>query len=464
MKVTGLYLLFLLTALTATAQVIITPQKPTTYPVFTTPEDSSNYARVIQALTNLRFKGSDKFTRAYSDSLMGAMGAAYRKSTGTKNAYLPHTSFTPWDSVLKKNLFDSVTMVSFSSRRFTELPAELWKCKNIEAIEIFETRITQLPENMHTLGKLHTLLITQATPITLAPNTALRTLIARKRIPQNLSALPYLTKLDLSDCNLTRFPKGLRKNRTLKELMLNDNPINLAKGKAPRRNNIQHVEIRNAGITQLPASVRRLKQVKTLVVNNNKISKIASGIKRLKKLEQLGLYKNQLTEIPKGIYALAALREIDLYYNQIEVVDDRLGKLKNLEVLYLSYNKLSKVSEAIGTLHKLEEVYLSENMLTEIPASLSDLTNLRVLRINNNLISNQINDLHKLTQLEDLDISENRFAEAPQGIGTLNQLKLLVINDNPWNESSRQLLATLSKNLRGRNVVVHFEEDSADAH
>jgi len=459
MKKIGLIFTFILLAFTSFSQHVITPQKPVRYPRFSSPEDSTQFVIISNIFNKMRFRNLEETSKDYMDSLWQAYDKLFKKVVAYETAYLPHTDFTRWDSVKKKNLYDTVSLISFTSEKMTEFPAELWKCTNVEAIELFETSLSELPEELNQLPNLHTILINNnSKKIRITKDSRIKTLIVRGNTSENFKRLTNLEKLDVSDCDLTRFPKGLHKSKKLKEVMLNDNQINLAKRKIRKRNSITHLEMQANNMTVLPSSIKRFTNLKTLVLNGNLISEVSPAIAQLKKLEQLAFYKNQLTAIPSGVYELPALREIDLYYNLIGRVDERIQNLKNLEVLYLSYNGITSVAESIGTLPKLQELYLSNNQLADLPASISNLEQLRVLRINNNHLTQVPNDLHRLINIENLDFSGNKISEAPQGIGSLSHLKLLVIMNNPWNQSSIQSLTSLAQDLRNKNVIVHFEQ------
>ena len=458
MKKNGILFLIFLLAHSGMSQIVVSPQKPTSYPYFESPEDSATYAQISMQFREA-YKSKNVDTK-FMDSLTSIFNSLGKKIVARKYYYQSSDGFTSWEKVAELNLYDEVKMISFASPSYTTLPKDLFRCKNLEAIEFVNTRINKLPKEISQLEKLHTLAVYDSkVNFKIVKNARLRTVIVRGGKNQNrFKQFSNLEKLDLSNCSLTALPKKLHKNKKLKELLLNENLVDLSKTKVKTHHQIVKIELQRNGLKEIPASIARFINVKTLVFNGNEINRIAPAIGNLVKLEQLSFYKNNLTALPEAIYTLPNLKEIDLYYNQLERLDDKIGSLKNLQVLYLSNNRLISVPESIGSLVKLEELYLSNNRLSELPNSLANLDKLKVLRVNNNYLGRAPNNLPKLSSLENLDISSNQISELPDGISDLPYLKLLVIQNNPWDDSSLAKLPVVTAQLRNKEVVVHVNE------
>jgi Leucine-rich repeat (LRR) protein len=457
MKKYGLLFLIFLMAQSGMSQFVVTPQKPMSYPYFASSEDSTAYAQIgRQLMEAYKTKNVDN---KVIDSLSPLYSSLYKKITSTKFYYQPSDEFTAWEKVVELNMYDEVKLISFSSSS-TSLPKELLQCKNLEAIEFVNTRIHKLPRELSKLEKLHTLAVYDSkVNFKIVKNAKLRTVIVRGGKNQNrFKQFSNLEKLDLSSCSLTALPKKLHKNKKLKELLLNENLVDLSKTKIKTHHQITKIELQRNGLKEIPASIAMFPNVKTLVFNGNEINNISPAMGKLVKLEQLSFYKNNLITLPEAIYTLANLKEIDLYYNQLERLDDRIGTLKNLQVLYLSNNRLVGIPESIGSLTNLEELYLSNNRLSELPNSLANLDKLKVLRVNNNYLGQAPYYLPKLSSLENLDISSNQISELPDGISDLPYLKLLVIQNNPWDDSTLTKLPMVTAKLRNKEVVVHVNE------
>jgi Leucine-rich repeat (LRR) protein len=439
------------------SQKIITPQKPIRYPYFELKEDSITYNQVSKNLQEAF--ALKEFDKNLMDSLSTVFGYLQKKIVSQRFYYQPSEEFTPWEKVVEQNLFDEVKLISFYSSAYTKLPDLLITCKNVEAIELVNTSVKKIPKNLAQLTNLKTILIYDSrTDFKIAKNRTLQTVIVRGGKQQrHFARLKNLEKLDLSGCSLTSLPKKLHKNKQLKNLLLNQNEINLAASNSKTNYRVEKIELQQNKLTEVPAMIALFPNLKSLVFNGNAIAYVSPELAKLSKLEQLSFYMNNLTSIPEAVYSLSNLKEIDLYYNQIERVDERISNLQKLEVLYLSYNRILSIPESISSLPRLEELYLSNNRLSELPTGITNLSNLKVLRINNNNLL-QAQELGSLARLENLDISSNQISELPDGLSQLSSLKLLVLINNPWDTSTRETLPLLTHELRSREVIVKVEE------
>lgn len=430
-------------------------------PVFTTTSDSVRYASLQQAL---RYAFTSNAEPDVVDSLMHELMQMETKITGRKKVFLGSRDFVPYDSLPFISDYDRVKKLTLSNRTTKRLPAEILHCKNLETLELVNTRVKRLGnlKQLPLLKTVHVLNNTPARPLKLSKSKSVKTVVVRmdqgNRLPRSFKKLERLETLDLATCGLVEFPKGLEGNKQLKELRLGSNRITLKAGKIASIPSLEKLELQGNGIEHLPEAIKNLPNLKRLTLTGNSIASVSPAIAELKKLEELSFYRNKLTAIPEGIYGLPALREIDLYYNQLERVDDRIANLKSLEVLYLSNNRLISLSDAVSMLPNLEELYLSNNRLAELPPSLFSLQKMKVLRVNNNQLSQFPNNLPRLTNLESLDISGNQFTEMPAGITNLPRLKMLVMMNNPWDDPTRLYLAELAGLLRSKEVIVHVEE------
>lgn len=457
MKKLALLLSLLVAVHVGFSQKVITPQKPIMSPYFESKEDSASYYQTSKKLKEaFTLK---KFDKSLIDSLSSAF-ASLQKKMVMRSYYQPSEEFTPWEKVVEQNLFEEVKLISFYSTAYTQLPKLLTSCKNVEAIELVNTSNKKIPKKLAQLTKLKTILVYDSrTDFKIAKNRSLQTVVVRGGKQQrHFARLKNLEKLDLSSCNLTSIPKKLHRNAHLKNLLLNQNSINLSATKSKANYRLEKIEMKENKLTEIPDVIAKFPNLKSLVFNGNAIAKVSPAIAQLTNLEQLSFYKNNLKSIPEGIYSLSNLKEIDLYYNEIERIDEQISNLQNLELLYLSNNRLLSIPESLSSLPKLEQLYLSNNQLSDLPVSLASLEKLKVLRINNNHLL-QAKDLAKLARLENLDISSNQISELPNGIEQLVSLKLLVLVNNPWDEATRANLPELTKQFREREIIVQVEED-----
>ncbi len=434
----------------------------TEVPVFKSPNDSIEYAQTQAEFQRILASKSNVLS---TDSLIKVMREiATRSITGYRRVYKGSLNLFPYDSLSFITDFSSVKTLSISNIKSNRIPENVWHCKNLETLELVNTRIRTL-KKMKRLVRLSNIYVLNNRParrLKVGKSVSVKSFVIRgnnpELIPSTFRRLKNLERLDLAATDLNIFPTGIATNKKLKELQLSNNFITLKNDRIEFLSSIEKLELQKNRIENLPSSIQNFPNLKRLTLNFNSISSVDSSLALLTKLEQLSLYNNKLKAIPDGIYGLSNLREIDLYFNQIERLESQIQKLKNLEVLYLSNNRLLSLPDSISSLRSLKELYLSNNRLSELPSSLINLSHLKVLRINGNRLIQIPKDLPKLTNLENLDISNNQLTELPYGLSQLPNLKLLVIMNNPWDDSTLPVLTTLATQLRNREVVVHVNE------
>ncbi len=432
-------------------------------PIFNSANDSIAYAN-LQAMLQRTVTEQPEFKKLNADSLRNEMRIITKRGMiGKKKTYHATSSFFPYDSLAFTNKPTQIKMLSLTDVKLKRLPKEVFKCYNLEALELVNTtvrginKLTKLPK----LRSIYILNNKQLKPIRLSKTKSLKTFGIRGENPTNCPGsfrkLRNLEKLDLADTKLTTFPTGIKRNKRLKEILLGNNNVTLDDGHMETSKSVEKLELQRNKIKALPASIGGFPNLKKLNLNFNLIEKVSDEIAVLSKLEQLSFYDNKLTSFPDGIYNLTGLKELDLYYNQIERINDRIANLKTLEVLYLSNNKLINLPEAIGSMHNLKEVFVSNNRLSELPGSLNKLHDLKVIRINNNYLTQLPIDLLKLNNLENIDISNNSITELPMEVLSLLKLKLIVIMNNPWDIQSKERLPSFIEQLRNKEVVIHAD-------
>lgn len=447
-------ILALLTAsVSATAQRVFSALEE---PVFSTVSDSLRYVQINQAIRRAMEQRD-----ILPDSLIKEFGQLRTRIKSYRRQYKSSTGFVTIDSLLKMTDKSQVKLLSITNWKPKKLPTEVYACKNLQELELVNTRIKNLKQlkKFPALTGLYLLNNKPKGRLTFSKNKTVRTLVMRGDIPvlpRSFAPLAALERLDLAANTITTFPTGLTKNKNLKQLILNNNAI--TKLEIPALPQLEKLELTRNKIEAIPASIRNLRSLKQLTLNYNVIKSVDPAIANLLKLEQLSFYQNKLTAIPEGVYNLPALREIDLYHNEIERVGEQISQLKNLEILYLSHNKLLSLPATLGNLNNLQELYLSDNKLLELPATVNQLHSLQVLRVNNNRLLHGPASLTNLGLLENLDISGNQISELPTGLDNLPQLKILVMVNNPWDEPSRNQIPTIIRTLRNKAVVVHVEE------
>jgi Leucine-rich repeat (LRR) protein len=289
---------------------------------------------------------------------------------------------------------DTVKILSFSLLGLTSLPSDLYRFVNLEELDLSKNALTTLPANL-------------------------------------LTALPRLQRLILSFNQLDTDSLTFARNRTLQLLNLQGNRL-----------------------TTVPNSVRQNRRLTGLWLGNNPLTTI--DLRGLSRLTDLNLYNAGLTELPRRIGRLRRLLVLDAYHNRLSTLPHSLRRLHRLKQLALSHNELRTLPVGLGRLKRLQQLYVHHKQLSQLPDDLARLTSLSLLDLNHNDFSVIPDVLTRLPSLADLDLSNNNVQELPAGLAGLPNLKKLYLRSNPLTQTPARLAPYLGliERLEARQTEV----------
>lgn len=384
--------------------------------------------------------------------------------TGFKTMYYPHDGYFPFDSLQYISDKSHITHLSINRYAVKSLWPQVMLCKNLQVLELVNCTVHTLPSELSQLKELRKIQILNNKSrhhLKLKKNLNVREIAFRgdspKSLPKSFRRYDSLTKIDLSQNNLTRFPNAARHNRKLIEFELQRNKITLKQNNLKPHPWVRGVGLQHNKIDYVPSSVKNFSNVKKLAFNHNAITDVSPAIGQLQKLEELSFYNNKMEAVPEGVYQIRSLKVVDLFHNRIFKLEDKITNWQHLHTLYVSHNHLSALPDVINQLPSLNEIYAYDNSIQTLPATLCDISQLKVLRININEIKTLPSCFDKLTRMEELDLSDNKLTELPAAIFQFSDLKILAIVDNPWNNQLKSELPAIIRKLRERQVAVHLD-------
>ena len=124
---------------------------------------------------------------------------------------------------------------------------------------------------------------------------------------------------------------------------------------------ITKLDLSNQNLTSFPDYVFKMTNLRKLILHNNHISKIPPQIKTLSKLMVLDLSNNELSAIGYQVLKLPKLKILNLCYNQIVYLPDGIKEV-GIQQLLLSNNRLSRLN--IGGFRRLERLTINCNELS----------------------------------------------------------------------------------------------------
>ncbi|GAB2249289.1 hypothetical protein Droror1_Dr00012648 [Drosera rotundifolia] len=259
--------------------------------------------------------------------------------------------------------------------------------------------------------------------------------------PSNLSTFTSLTKLVVSDANLTgSIPDELGHIVTLVTIDLSSNSLS---GSIPSgfKNlvNLQDLILNSNQLTGvIPDEVTMCRNLRNLLLFDNQLSgSLPSQLGFLVRLEVLraGGNKDLIGEIPAGVGDLGNLTVLGLADTGVSgPLPASLGKLKSLQTLSIYTTMISgEIPAELGNCTELVNLYLYENELSgSIPPQLGKLKKLeRLLLWQNSLVGVIPDEIGNCTSLKSIDLSLNSLSGSiPNSVGRLGLLEEFMISDN----------------------------------
>lgn len=273
------------------------------------------------------------------------------------------------------------------------------------------------------LGRIRTALSEGATELSLA-DTGLT------ELPEALSRLSGLRRLDLSYNRLSTVPSWLEQLTDLTELDLNYNRFDAVPDAVLGLRRLRGLGLLGNRLTTLPDGVARLSGLRWLVLGGNPLTTLPDAVQALTRLEMLDLGHIGLTGLPGWIGELTRLTSLELTGNDLTGVPAELGRLDRLVRLYLRDNRLTGLPADLGALVALQRLSLSNNALPRVPAAIAAMSGLAGLALRCNQLTELPDWIGELSELSWLALGGNRLTRVPASIGRLHRLTDLDLGGN----------------------------------
>ncbi|KAM6963122.1 leucine-rich repeat-containing protein 40 [Aplochiton taeniatus] len=271
-----------------------------------------------------------------------------------------------------------------------------------------------------------------------------------------------LTKLLLSNNQLTALSEDIRLLPALTTLDLHDNQLNSLPNALGELQELQKLSLSHNQLCVLPVEVCSLRNLRSLTLQQNLLDHVPEELGELESLEDLDLSNNRLTCLPNGLGRLYRLLKLDLSHNLLPCLPDSLNNMKNLRLLDCTHNQLTSVPVGLSELSSLEQLFLRHNRLRLLPQlhapalkelhlgnnqievleadQLSLLGSLMVLELRDNKLKVLPDQMSLLSALQRLDLTNNDISTLPNSVSLLPNLKILLLEGNPLRGIRREML------------------------
>ncbi|KAJ9601653.1 hypothetical protein L9F63_000186 [Diploptera punctata] len=386
-----------------------------------------------------------------------------------------------------------LTQLDASNNKLMEIPPDLVSLRVLHKLDVSDNQISVLPP-LGDLRKLELLFLQHNQLVTL-PNVTgcvalkemhlaencikeldvdlleglshLRVLTLRDNeissIPDEITTLHLLVRLDLSNNNLTSLPDTLGFLPHLQSLQLEGNAFRnlrrdiiqcgtsrILKFLRERYKGEGNVNIGYENTTVSKADVKfpdrfMMRNVRALGLAMQDLTEIPDSVfqEALEaEVTTVDLSKNKLKQVPDGLKILInRITDLNLSCNAFTSLPLEVGLCQNLQYLDLQKNLLEDLPQSFECLTKLRELVLAFNRFSEIPECVYKLVSLEILIARDNrLTSVNINGFTQLRRLATLDLANNDISHIPPELGNLTQLKSLELTGNSFRQPRHAIL------------------------
>lgn len=395
----------------------------------------------------------------------------------------------------------ALTTLNMQHNQLSALPDSLGRLSNLRVLECSNNQLTDLPSSLVQLTSLEQLFIRQnrlhvlpALPtqslkelyladnqITALPSDLLCGLVLLSSLElrgNKITALPEealpstLTRLDLSNNDISLLPPSLGLLPRLSVLLLEGNPLRgirrelLTKGTMELlkylRGRIKEepgdASVKSTGLT-LPShaavNLHNITNLKLLDYSNKQTDTVPDEIFEATaghSITSVNFSKNQLTSAPSRLLDFASsLCDVDLSFNRLPSCGPELCGLLKLQHLDLRNNLLCDLPTELQNLTRLRSIILNFNRFKSFPLVLYGLGSLETVLMGNNQVDSvDASLLQKMVLLSTLDLSNNDLLHVPPELGLCSSLRCLSLEGNPFRTPRAAIVA------KGTDAVLEY--------
>ena len=226
-----------------------------------------------------------------------------------------HTSFFDCDNITTNNF-----IVPAMPHICNLAEADPDYAKTILQIDLSQTGLTQLPENIGSLRHLQRLDLS-GTMLT--------------KLPHSICELTHLRFLNLCQTHIQEFPTQLN------ALGVDEKQWFMVQNDILHMTNLRYLSLQKMELSNIPTQIEHLTLLRELNLSDNRITEIPPFVQKLTHLTQLKLPRNQIQQIPNFLLDLKHLHRVDLRNNQIISISEEMENQSNFE-LRLKKNPLTE--------------------------------------------------------------------------------------------------------------------------
>lgn len=172
-----------------------------------------------------------------------------------------------------------------------------------------------------------------------------------------LQRLRQLQDLNLYNTRLTALPRSMGRLKKLQILDLYYNQLQTLPRQMARLRRLQQLAVAHNRLKALPDRLGKMRRLEKIYVHHNDLTGLPRSLSRLKNLQVLDLNHNGFGNVPSEVFRLPSLEELDLSDNYLSDVSAGFAQLPSLKKLFLRGNPVStdkRVSAQLPIIQQLE--------------------------------------------------------------------------------------------------------------
>lgn len=371
----------------------------------------------------------------------------------------------------------NLRVLDCSNNLLTELPSTLVQLTGLEQIFLRQNRLRVVPElPPHALKEVYL----ADNQISALPEDSLRrlTLLSVLELRGNKicvlpeGALPStLTRLDLSNNDVSSLPPTLGLLPNLSVLLLEGNPLRGIRRELLTKGTMELLKYLRGRIKEEPSdasensalnlpshstvNLHNIRTLKTLEYSNKQAESVPDEIFEAAAghtITSVNFSKNQLHCAPCRLLDFSSsLSDVDLGFNRLPSCGPEVCGLLKLQHLDLRNNLLCDLPPELQNLTKLRSIILSFNRFKSFPAVLYSVVTLETVLLSNNQVNSVDPSLLKnMSVLSTLDLSNNDLLQVPPELGLCSSLRCLSLEGNPFRTPRAAIVA------KGTDAVLEY--------
>ena len=251
------------------------------------------------------------------------------------------------------------------------------------------------------------------------------------RIPKSVKKCKHLKELNLEGNHIRHVPKWIMELDSLEEISLNFNQMKLNKRDIHRLSKLKSILLAGNNLEKLPNNTGQL-NCNNLNLSKNKLNSLPASFAKLTQIKNLIFYENQFEDIPEVLNGFTNIKHLDFYKNHIKVIPDFVGNMENLQQLFLSFNQIEEIPDTLRNLKRLKYFYIHHNELHFLPEWITEMDSIERFGVGFNHLLD-LPDLSKMKSLYEFDAEHNLLERFPWELVEKPDMEILILRDNDFN-------------------------------